>query len=202
MKLTFLGSGCWQGIPAPFGDDEISTKVEGDKSWLINDLSKCNELGFKEVDIVDIAAVSRDVWQSRLEKADVIMVGGGNTSYLIDQIRKSGLDTILPALLTTRVYVGVSAGSMVVAPNLREKEMQRLYEEPIIDDATNEGLGFVDFLVVPHMNSQYFPRAGELVNEVARGITTPLYAIDDQTAVKVVDGKPEVITEGTWKRFN
>ena len=52
------------------------------------------------------------------------------------------------------------------------------------------------------MNSQYFPRAGELVNEVARGITTPLYAIDDQTAVKVVDGKPEVITEGTWKRFN
>lgn len=174
----------------------------GDKLWLISDLSKCRELGFKEVDIMDIAAVSQDIWRPRLENADVIMVGGGNTSYLMGQIKKSGLAKILPDLLKSRVYVGISAGSMVVSPNLKEKEMQQLYEEPIIDDETNEGLGFVDFLVVPHMGSPYFPRAAELIDEVAKNIEIPLYAIDDQTAVKVINGKTEVISEGKWKRFN
>lgn len=174
----------------------------GDKWWLINDLVKCKELGFKEVDITDIAAVPQKVWQPRLEKADVILVSGGNTSYLMGQIKKSGLADVLPELLKTRVYVGISAGSMVVAPKLKEKEMQRLYEEPIVDDDTNEGLGFVDFLVVPHMNSPYFPRAAELIDEVAQDIEIPLYAIDDQTAVKVVDDKVEVVTEGKWKRYN
>ena len=82
-----------------------------------------------------------------------------------------------------------------MAPNLREKEMQKLYQEPIIDD-TNEGLGFVDFLVVPHMDSPYFPRAAELIDEVAKDIKTPLYAMDDQTAVKVIDEKVEVVSDG------
>ncbi len=175
---------------------------KGDKWWLIGDLAKCKELGFKEVDIVDIAAVSQDIWEPRLRNADVLMVGGGNTSYLMGQIKKSGLVKVLSDLLKSRVYVGISAGSMVVAPKLKEKEMQRLYEEPIIDDDTNEGLGFVDFLVVPHMNSPYFPRASELIDEVAKDIEIPLYAIDDQTAVKVVDGDTEVVSEGKWKRFN
>lgn len=80
--------------------------------------------------------------------------------------------------------------------------MQPLYEEPIVDDDTNEELGFVDFLVVPHMNSPYFPRAAELIDAVAKDIEIPLYAIDDQTAVKVVDDKVDVVTEGKWKRYN
>lgn len=174
----------------------------GDKWWLIKDLSKCKALGFREVDIVDIAAVPRKIWKPRLEKADVIMVGGGNTLYLMRQIKKSGLAVALPALLKTRVYIGISAGSMVVAPKLKEKQMQRLYEEPIVDDDTNDGLGLVDFLVVPHMNSPHFPRAAELIDEVAKEIDIPLYAIDDQTAVQVINTKVEVITEGKWKRYN
>ncbi len=174
----------------------------GDKWWLISDLTKCKELGFKEVDIVDIAAVAKNVWEPRLQNADVIMVGGGNTSYLMSQIKKSGLAKDLPELLKNRVYVGISAGSMVVSPNLKEKEMQRLYEEPIVDDTTNEGLGFVDFLVVPHMNSPHFPRASKLIDEVAEGIGITLYALDDESAVKVVDGQVEVISEGKWKKYN
>ena len=174
----------------------------GDKWWLISDLSKCKELGFKEVDIVDIAAVSRDIWEPRLRNAEVLMFGGGNTSYLMGQMKKSGLAGIMSDLLKTRVYVGISAGSMVISSHLKEKEMQRLYEEPIIDDEANEGLGFVDFLVVPHMNSPHFPRASELIDEIAKDINIPLYAIDDQSAVKVVGEKTEIISEGKWKRFN
>jgi dipeptidase E len=174
----------------------------GDKDWLIDDLKRCSELGFEEVDIVDIAAVPKEVWLPRLQNADILMFGGGNTSYLMSQIHKSGLAEVLPELLQSRVYVGISAGSMVTSPNLLEKEMQRIYNEPIIEGASNEGLGFVDFLVVPHMNSPFFPRAAELVDEVAQGVTMPLYALDDQSAVQVVDEKIDVVTEGTWKRYN
>lgn len=174
----------------------------GDKWWLISDLAKCKELGFKEVDIVDIAAVPKEIWEPRLNNADVIMVGGGNTSYLMLQIIKSGLAEILPELLKNRVYVGISAGSMVVSSNLKEKEIQLLYEEPIVEGAAEEGLGFVDFLVVPHMNSPFFPRAAELIDEVAKDTEVPLYALDDQSAVQVIDGKVEVVSEGKWRRFN
>jgi len=175
---------------------------EGDKWWLINDLLKFKELGFKMIDIVDVAAVSDKIWMPRIENAEVIVVGGGNTSYLMEQIKKSGLAASLPNLLKSRVYVGISAGSMVVSPNLKEKEMQRLYEEPIIEGNLNKGLGFVDFLVVPHMNSPHFPRAAELIDEVAKDIKISFYAVDDQTAIKVNDNKTEVVSEGKWKRFN
>ena len=81
---------------------------EGDKDWLITDLNNCRKLG--EVDIVDISALEKDVWLSRLEKANVIFVGGGNTVYLMVCVLKSGLDKELKELLKTRVYVGISAG--------------------------------------------------------------------------------------------
>jgi len=175
---------------------------KGDKGWLIKDLVKCKDLGFKEVDIVDISALSQDEWLPRLEIVDVIMFGGGNTSYLMHWLKKSGLNKILPKLLTTKVYVGVSAGSMVVAPNLREKEMQKIYNEPIVDDESNEGLGLVDFLVVPHINSPYFPRALEFVEELAKNIIVPMYAIDDETAIAIWGEKTEIISRGFWKKFN
>jgi dipeptidase E len=175
----------------------------GDKWWLIEDLNDCKKLGVAEVDIVDIAAMDKTIWEPRLSNADIFVVGGGNTSYLMGQIKKSGLAEALPELLKSRVYVGISAASMVMAPKLKEKEMQRLYEEPIVDDDTNEGLGLVDFLVVPHMNSPYFPRAAELIDEIAKEITdVTLYAIDDQTAVKVIDDNVEVVSEGKWKKYN
>lgn len=174
----------------------------GDKGWLIKDFVGCQQLGFNQVDIIDIASVPQEVWKPRLEVADVIMVGGGNTSYLMAQIKKSGLADALPELLKTRVYVGVSAGSMVMAPSLQEQEMQRLYEEEITNDDTSQGLGVVDFLVVPHLNSEYFPHVAELIDEVAKGIAMPLYVIDDKTAVQVVDGKVDVVSEGEWRRYN
>ncbi|HSX24907.1 MAG TPA: Type 1 glutamine amidotransferase-like domain-containing protein [Candidatus Andersenbacteria bacterium] len=173
----------------------------GNKEWLITDLHRCIELGFQEVDIVDIAAVPQHVWLPPLEAADVIMVGGGNAYYLMDQMRKSGLADMLPEILKNRVYVGVSAGSMVMAPKLKEEVLHVIYDE-VFEGASNEGLGLVDFLVVPHLNSPYFPRTAEMIDEVAKRINTPLYVIDDESAVQVVDGKAEVVTEGRWKRYN
>lgn len=174
---------------------------EGDKEWLINDLHRCVELGFKEVDIVDIAAVSKEIWQKRVENADVIMVGGGNAYYLMEQMKKSGLTEVLPELLKTKIYVGVSAGSMVMAPKLKEEVLHMIYDEAF-EGADNEGLGLVDFLVVPHLHSPYFPRIAQIIDSVAKQVDIPLYALDDESAVKVIDGNIEVVSEGEWKRYN
>jgi dipeptidase E len=178
-----------------------SNPVPGDKWWLIKDLVKCQELGFKEVDIVEIAAIPQNIWEPRLRNADVIMVGGGYTAYLMEQMRKSGLQQLLPELLLSRVYVGVSSGSMVTAPRFRDKESNLLLGEPDIDDDTHEGLNLVDFLVAPHVNSPNSPRAAELMAQLARNTGVPLYVIDDHTAVKVIDGKAEVVSEGKWERL-
>ena len=176
-----------------------SNPVPGDKWWLIKDFDKCKELGFKEVDIVEIAAIPQDIWKPRLQNADVIMVGGGYTAYLMEQMRKSGLQRLLPELLGSRVYVGVSSGSMVTAPKFRDKETNLLLEEPDTDDDTYEGLNLVGFLVAPHVNSPDSPRAKELMAQLARNIGIPLYVIDDQTAVKVIGGKTEIVSEGKWE---
>ena len=90
---------------------------EGDKGWLIEDYRNLKKREY-EVDIVDISALPREMWEPRLKQANVIMVGGGNTFHLMYWLRKVGLDKLLPELLKTRVYVGISAGSMVVSKSI------------------------------------------------------------------------------------
>jgi dipeptidase E len=57
-------------------------------------------------------------------------------------------------------------------------------------------------VIRPHLNADYFPQiTPERVAEMAARQTVPLYAFDDQSALKVVDDKVEVISEGAWQRF-
>lgn len=176
---------------------------DGDKDWLITDYSNCKKLGFKFIDIVDISALPQDIWLPRINKADVLLFGGGNTYYLMSWLKKSGLEKILPELLKTRIYVGISAGSMVATKNLRMSTSQKLYTEKVFPLKDDNGLGFVDFHIRPHFNSKYFPDLIEKkIRESVKGITEPVYAIDDNTAIVINDGKIEVVSEGKWQKFN
>jgi dipeptidase E len=175
----------------------------GHKNWLIKDLDKCLELGFKEVDIIDISAIPKEIWLPRLEKADVFFIEGGNTFHLMNWIEKSGLKELLPELLKTRIYVGVSAGSMVVCKSLDLSMSKKLYYEGMGKYEKDEGLGFVDFLIRPHFNSPDFPKVNmEFLEKISKELPDTFYAIDDNTAMKIVDDKMEIISEGTWKKFN
>lgn len=175
-----------------------------DKGWLIDDLTNCKKLGFKEIRIVDISTSEKDIWMPFIESADVILFGGGNTFHLMHWIQKTGLDKKLPELLKTKVYVGISAGSMVITPSLALSQSKKLYyKEDLKDEPSDEALHFVDFQVRPHLNSPDFPNVRiEYLEKLAKEINDPIYAIDDQTAIKV-DGKTAtVVSEGMWKRFN
>lgn len=178
---------------------------KGDKGWLIDDLSNCKKLGFASVDIVDIAAVPKETWQPRLNEADILIFGGGNDFYLMDCLKKSGLAEILPQMLETRIYVGISAGSMVTAKKLPSRELQALYyEEDVgVEIKDDNGLGLVDFQILPHSNSPDFPDLNaEKLETLTRDVSNSIYALDDNSAIKFVDNEITVVSEGQWKKFN
>lgn len=176
---------------------------KGDKSWFIDDLINLKNLGFKSIDIVDISAMSQDIWKPRLEQAEILYFEGGNTFHLMHWVEKSGLKELLPEMLKTKVYVGVSAGSMVACKSLDLSTSERLYSEEIMEHEKDEGLGFLDVLIRPHLNSPYFPDVNlENLEKMSKEFPETFYAIDDNTAIKVVDEKMEVISEGVWKKFN
>lgn len=183
----------------------------GEKDWLINDFNNCRKLGFKEIDILNIDATPQEkMWRPRIESADVLLFGGGNTFYLLRWLEKSGLARALPKLLKTRVYVGISAGSIVAAPNLslssqRKHDLFKIYYEDEAKEspAVTKGLGFVKFHVRPHFNSSHFPHArAAYIGEIAKKTKEPIYAIDDNSAVEVNGKKVKVISEGKFIAFN
>jgi dipeptidase E len=186
---------------------------EGDKDWLINDLSRIKKLGFY-LDIVDLAQLRKNEWLKRLEDCDAIFVGGGNTFYLSYWMEKSGFFAELPKLLESKVYAGISAGSMIVTPSLRVTSQVLSRDGKLADEEYSSGFGppgrsssktteLVPFLVRPHFNSRvFFENNHKFVEKVTKDLAIPIYVIDDQTAIKVIDDKVEMVSEGKWERFN
>jgi dipeptidase E len=156
------------------------------------------ELGWKSLGVLELTAlpsIDAALWVPMVQETDVLLVNGGDSLYLCYWMRQSGLADLLPSLRA--VYVGLSAGSMVMAPNIGEYFVG--WKPPIGGDET---LGLVDFAMFPHLDHPALPKNTMADAERwAAGMSVPAYAIDDQTAIKVVDGAIEVVSEGHWKRF-
>jgi dipeptidase E len=130
-----------------------------------------------------------------VQETDVLLVNGGDPLYLCYWMRQSGLADLLPSLRA--VYVGLSAGSMVMAPNIGEDFVR--WRPPTGGDSA---LGLVDFAMFPHLDHEMLPHNTLAhAEQWAAGMPVPAYAIDDQTAIKVTDGTVEVVSEGHWKLF-
>ncbi len=167
------------------------------------------ELGWKSMGVLELTALpslDRSQWVPSLQETNALLVSGGDSLYLCHWMRESGLADILPSLRET-VYVGVSAGSMVVTPTFGEAYDDWFCREPPapatnLPVADDRALGLVDFSIFPHVDIERSPQNSMPNAEIwAARRTNPTYAIDDQTAIKVVDGKVDVISEGHWKRF-
>ena len=157
------------------------------------------ELGWKSVGVLELTAlpsIDKERWISWVREADVLLVNGGDALYLCHWMQQSGLADLLPSL-HEMVWVGLSAGSMVMTPRVGTDFVG--WKSPTGSDST---LGIVDFSIFPHLDNPDLPE-NTLVNaeKWAAEIQVPAYAIDDQTALKVVDGAVEVVSEGHWKRF-
>ena len=158
------------------------------------------ELGWKSMGVLELTALpslDEDLWVPLVKKTAVLLVNGGDALYLCHWMRQSGLADLMPSLLQNTVWVGLSAGSMVMTPRIGEDFVQ--WRPPTGDDTT---LGIVDFSICPHLAQDGMP--GNSMAEAERWaaeIPGPAYAIDDETAIKVVDDTVEVVSEGHWKLF-
>ena len=155
------------------------------------------ELGWTSVGLLELTAlpsVARAVWLPAVEEADALLVNGGDTIYLDRWMRESGLAEVLPSL--DLVYVGLSAGSLVMSPAVADVFASWTRS------AGGEGLGFADFEIFPHLDNPDLPdNTTADAERWAAGLTRTGYAIDDQTAIMVVDGVVEVVSEGSWRLF-
>lgn len=187
-----------------------------------NTKSPLSQLGWKSMGVLELTAlpsIDRKVWVPAVEEADALLVWGGDVMYLSYWMRQSGLADLLPSLHQELVYVGVSAGSMAVSSIFGETyrnspggSHSALTSEDIVFATpqgeikrifvTAQGAGLVDFALIPHFDHEDHPDASEANAEKwAAKLPFPVYAIDDQSAIKVVDGTVEVVSEGHWKLF-
>ena len=156
-------------------------------------------LGWKSLGVLELTAlpsIGTERWIPWVRETDVLLVDGGDATYLCHWMRESGLADLLPSLPET-VWVGVSAGSMVMTPRIGADFVE--WTPPNGDDST---LGVVDFSIFPHLGHEFMPE--NTIAEAQRWaaeIPGPAYAIDDQTAIKVTDGTVEIVSEGQWKLF-
>jgi dipeptidase E len=157
------------------------------------------ELGWKSLGVLELTAlpsIDEELWVPMVRETDVLLVNGGDPLYLYYWMQQSGLADLLPSLRET-VYVGLSAGSLVMTSNIGADFVR--WTPPTGGDET---LGMVGFSIFPHLDHDDLPDNSMADAERwAAGMRVPAYAIDDQTALKVIDGAVEVVSEGHWKLF-
>ncbi len=157
------------------------------------------ELGWKSLGVLELTAlpsIDKEHWVPRVQETDTLLVGGGDPLYLCYWMQQSGLADLFPSLHET-VYVGVSGGSLVMGPSVGE---EFVYGSPLTGG--DRALGLVDFAMFPHLDHVNLPdNSMANAEKWAANMPVPGYAIDDQTAIKVVDDTVEVVSEGHWKLF-
>jgi dipeptidase E len=176
----------------------------GDHGWFVADLNRLHGLGWREFDVLELNGLPRQMVLDRLLHADVIYVEGGSHYHLARSITGNGLAHVLLNALEDRVYVGVSAGSMIFSRNLNE------HSADVIGDAADlhilgattldPPLGLFEWYLKPHLYSPDFPERGDAwADRIAERADFPIYFIDDETAIRVNGDQADIVSEGRWR---
>jgi dipeptidase E len=157
------------------------------------------QLGWKSLGLLELTAlpsIKQELWVPLLRETDALLVGGGDCQYLTWWMQQSGLADLLSSVLRKTVYVGLSAGSMIMT------SYGTTFGNHTLPIHSDKSLRLLNFALHPHLDYPTFPE-NSLANleKLAAALPMPSYMIDDQTAIKVTDGVVEVISEGHWKLF-
>ena len=174
-----------------------------DKTWLVDDLNNVRKLNPKCIHLIDIQAVDKDFFMKSFTESDVIIFGWWDPYHLMRHIEKSDLWSKITQLFENKVYVWISAWSMITSPDLNVKLSYHLYYNDDRETEAIAGINFVDFYCIPHLNSPDFPKTREK-NILKASKETPrcIYAIDDESAIKIDWDKTEIISEWEYLVFN
>jgi dipeptidase E len=197
-------------VGKPFGSANLvyvptaSVAEAGDQSWIVADMSRLHGLGWREFNVLELNGLPQQMVLDRLLQADVIYVQGGNHYHLARSITGNDLAGGFLEALESRVYVGVSAGSMIFSRNLTEHSADVIGDTAdlhVLGARTVQSpFGLFDWYVKPHLYSLDFAERDDAwADRIVRRADFPIYFIDDETAVRVVDGTVDVISEGRWR---
>jgi len=176
-----------------------------DKGWFVDQLMSIRQTRPKKLDIIDISAIPVNFFMKRLLEADVLFFSGGHSSHLLHWLYKTDLVNKLPNMLKTRVFAGISAGSMIASPSLyfSNPKKRDQYEKDFGTNYDDRTLGFVDFYMRPH-----FVRDGNsnlsfsFLKKQSKEVENTVYGVGDGSAIVVKDNSVRVIGEGDWEQFN
>ena len=168
--------------------------------WLVKDLICLDKLGFK-IDVCDINGANKEHLLPRFEWADILYFEGGNTQWLRNCIKNSGLEEHLVKLLETRIWVGASAGSCVLSPTV-DNPVCDIFDDNV-EGYPADGLNLVNFQFIPHFNNKDFPKVSEEnIRRVSEKLTKAdgekVYVLDDNSAIFIDNGTMKIISEGNW----
>lgn len=167
----------------------------GNKRWVLKNLNDLANNFPAEIDLVNLLALPLNEVEERIMSKDAIFTIGGNTDYLMSVFVKTGFNKLLPKLLESKVYVGSSAGSMVMGKRLSSEVRKTLYDDVTSLDETTEYLRLVDFSFLPHLDSdnENFKYRAEKLTQAAKKHPGKIYGLRDDSAMVIVDGKIEFI---------
>jgi dipeptidase E len=194
----------------PFGSSKIvyvptaSVAESGDHGWLVADMSRLYGLGWQEFDVLELNGLPKQMVLDRLLHADVVYAEGGSHYHLARSITGNSLADGLLRALESRVYVGVSAGSMIFSRNFTAQSADIIGDTAdlhVFGATTVEPpFGLFDWYLKPHLYSPDFPERDDAwADRIVGRANFPIYFIDDETAVRVNDDKVDVVTEGRWR---
>jgi dipeptidase E len=158
------------------------------------------ELGWRSPGVPELTGrpgIKTAYWSAAVRETDALLVYGGDALYLCRRMRESE-SADLPPSPHGFVYVGVSVGSMVTAPIFGETD-----DAPERPSIIATGRGLVGFAPRPHPDHAHRPESSAAdLARMAAEVPVPTYAIDDETAIELVDGTVDVVSDGYWRRFN
>lgn len=166
------------------GEEEIRRMVAEEARMLGN-------LGLT-VDTLEVSAASLERISDSLKKSDMIFVGGGNTFFLLQELKRTGADQMLIREVNLgKMYIGESAGAIVACPDIGYSKVMDVPEKaPDLSDYS--ALSLVDFYVVPHLgNREMGAAAAEIVRKYGQEIE--LKVLTDDQAVFVQGESTEIL---------
>lgn len=182
--------------------NEAYAHEEGDKNWVLENLNDVTKNFKGKIDLVNLLALPLEAVEARISKRDVIFVIGGDADYLKYVFDKSGFSKLLPKLLESKVYVGSSAGSMVMGRRLSTKAFTRIYGKRGVW-GIDDYLGIVDLAFVAHLNSVKTPNnRADILEEVATSEDFPVYGLEDDSAIVITDTEQSFIGSKPVKIIN
>lgn len=179
----------------------ITTAAYGETKnpwWLKKDVELLNKCGIKKIEEFDLKNKNIKDVEKAFSGKDIVFVNGGNTFYLLYWAKKSGFDEIVKKFLDSGgIYVGVSAGTILVNPAIKVAGWKNIDKNKIgLRDI--KSLHFVNFLTFVHFNESY----RKLVDEESKKTKYPIVALTDTQAIIVKEEKVKIVGSGKKEYWN